>query len=92
MAEPNVARGEQPPPIEAAAEDEPAEEDEFAPSEFDVTSTASTSITSSVYSHAYENGRRVIIAPFLSYSGRCPFPGRRPSFFVVRVCLRRAAG
>lgn len=47
-----------PAPIEAAAS-EIAEEDEFATTDYDGTSTASTSITSSVYEHSFENGRRV---------------------------------
>ncbi|KAB5578083.1 S-adenosyl-L-methionine-dependent methyltransferase [Coniochaeta sp. 2T2.1] len=57
-----------PPPIEAA--DQEPEEDEFATSDFDASSTASTSITSSIYSHAYENGRR-----YHQYrNGRYPIP------------------
>jgi hypothetical protein len=48
-----------PTPIEAATIEDPEEEDEFAIEDFDASSSMSTSITSSVYSHAYENGRRV---------------------------------
>jgi len=50
------------PPTEAievaAAED--VETDEFDPQEYDGSSfAASTSVTSSLFEHAYENGRRV---------------------------------
>jgi hypothetical protein len=46
-------------PIEPAPADEAVEEDAFATSDFDAQSTASTSVTSSVYQHSFENGRRV---------------------------------
>lgn len=59
VAESSVITPEQQAPIEAATEADPVEEDEFATSDFDASSNASTSITSSVYSHSYENGRRV---------------------------------
>ncbi|KAM5386509.1 hypothetical protein ACJZ2D_000472 [Fusarium nematophilum] len=46
--------------IEAAALDEHSEEDEFVTSDFDgdAASSSSTSLNTSVYQHAYENGRR----------------------------------
>jgi hypothetical protein len=46
-------------PIEAASVGDHEEEDEFAIEQYDTASTASTSVASSVYSHSYENGRRV---------------------------------
>jgi hypothetical protein len=45
-------------PIEAAAA-EIAEEDEFATTDYDGSTVASMSVTSSIYQHSYENGRRV---------------------------------
>lgn len=48
-----------PEPIEAAAADDREDEDEFAIEEWDADSSASTSVTSSVLFHSYENGRRV---------------------------------
>ncbi len=45
--------------IEAAAPDEAEDAGEFEPSEFDASSTTSGSVTSSVFHHSYENGRRV---------------------------------
>ncbi|GAB1319386.1 Helix-turn-helix, Psq [Madurella fahalii] len=51
--------------------DEPPEEDEFLAAGWDATSSkASTSVTSSIYAHTYENGRR-----YHSYKyGRYPIP------------------
>lgn len=51
--------------------DEPPEEDEFLATGWDATSSkASTSVTSSIYAHTYENGRR-----YHSYKyGRYPIP------------------
>ncbi|KAJ9150145.1 S-adenosyl-L-methionine-dependent methyltransferase [Coniochaeta hoffmannii] len=70
MATTSIPPSEQPPPIEAATDNDPEEEDEFATSDFDASTSASTSITSSVYSHAYENGRR-----YHQYRhGRYPIP------------------
>lgn len=55
-------------PIEAHVG--PDDEDEFIAEGWDVGSTASTSVTSSVYAHTYENGRR-----YHSYRhGRYPIP------------------
>ena len=52
-------------------EDGPGEEDEFLAQGWDATSSnASTSVTSSVYAHTYENGRR-----YHAYKhGRYPIP------------------
>lgn len=45
--------------IEPATPDDPVEEDEFAPTEgYDTRTTGSTSVTSSIYAHNYEHGRR----------------------------------
>lgn len=43
-------------PIEAASE--PGEEDEFLAEAYDSSSVVTTSITSTVYAHTYEHGRR----------------------------------
>ncbi|KAK1716500.1 S-adenosyl-L-methionine-dependent methyltransferase [Colletotrichum lupini] len=54
--------------IEAAAG--PVDENEFDPVDWDVSSVESASVTSSVYSHEYDNGRR-----YHSYRhGRYPLP------------------
>jgi len=45
--------------IEVAPAGEAEEGDDFETASFDVASTASTSVQSSVYQHSYENGRRV---------------------------------
>jgi len=45
--------------IEAAAPGDGPAEGDFATSEYEADSNASTSITSSIYKHSYENGRRV---------------------------------
>ncbi|KAH9897570.1 S-adenosyl-L-methionine-dependent methyltransferase [Xylariomycetidae sp. FL2044] len=61
-----------PPAIEAQPGTATDDEDEFATSEWDesTASTASTSVTSSIYEHEYENGRR-----FHKYKhGRYPVP------------------
>ncbi|KAB5554621.1 S-adenosyl-L-methionine-dependent methyltransferase [Coniochaeta sp. 2T2.1] len=63
-----------PAPIEPSAPIEahvgPDEEDEFVAEGWDVGSTASTSVTSSVYAHTYEKGRR-----YHAYKhGRYPIP------------------
>lgn len=56
------------PAIEAATE--PPEEDEFLEQEYDASSTATTSVTSSVYAHTIEHGRR-----YRSFkNGRYPVP------------------
>lgn len=53
------------------AEDGPPEEDEFLAEGWDVTSSnASTSVTSSVYQHTFENGRRYHAYKY----GRYPIP------------------
>ncbi|KAH8896810.1 S-adenosyl-L-methionine-dependent methyltransferase [Thozetella sp. PMI_491] len=58
------------PVIEPTAEDEAAEEDEFEPNDLDAQSTASTSVTSSIFQHHFENGRR-----YHHYkNGRYPIP------------------
>ena len=71
--------------IEVQPTEAPVEEDEFETSDYDASSTASTSVTSSIYHHHYENGRRVRL-PFplnplvISLEGRAvtPLPeGRR---------------
>lgn len=50
---------EQQPSIIPAAPDEVHDEDEFALTDgYETASTGSTSVTSSVYAHTYENGRR----------------------------------
>lgn len=46
------------PSIEAADDDDPGEEDEFDTDEYDARSDGTISITSSVYAHTYEHGRR----------------------------------
>ncbi|KAK4176966.1 putative methyltransferase [Triangularia setosa] len=52
------------------AEEGPEEEDEFLAEGWDGSSKASTSVTSSIYAHTYENGRR-----YHSYRyGRYPIP------------------
>ncbi|KAH8883566.1 S-adenosyl-L-methionine-dependent methyltransferase [Thozetella sp. PMI_491] len=51
----NVEGGET---IEATVEGEEPEEDEFEADELDEASVASTSVTSSIYRHHFENGRR----------------------------------
>ncbi|KAK8064381.1 hypothetical protein PG994_007019 [Apiospora phragmitis] len=58
-------------PIEPAGSDHSVDSDEFEPEEWDArSSNASTSISSSVYNHTFENGRR-----YHSYRhGRYPIP------------------
>ncbi len=63
-SQPTTAPGATPPPaqenaIEVQPTEEPVDEDEFETSDYDASSTASTSVTSSIYQHHYENGRRV---------------------------------
>ena len=53
---------------DAASEEE--EVDEFLPSGWDATSTASTSLTPSIHHHAFENGRRYHAYKY----GRYPIP------------------
>lgn len=62
---------EPPPPGLIEAGDGPPSDDEFLATGWDATSSkASTSVTSSIYAHAYENGRR-----YHSYKyGRYPIP------------------
>ena len=50
--------------------DEAPEEDEFLPSGWDATSTASTSLTPSIHHHAFENGCRYHAYKY----GRYPIP------------------
>ncbi len=54
-----VARAASGEAIEANAPGELLDDDEFDASDYDATSTASTSVTSSIYHHHFENGRRV---------------------------------
>ncbi|CAP71748.1 uncharacterized protein PODANS_6_7000 [Podospora anserina S mat+] len=57
-------------PDSIEAEEGPEEEDEFLAEGWDGSSKASTSVTSSIYAHTYENGRR-----YHSYRyGRYPIP------------------
>jgi hypothetical protein len=48
-------------PIEASAPGEHIDDDDFATSDYDAESisSSSASLTSSIYQHAFENGRRV---------------------------------
>ncbi|CAI4213254.1 unnamed protein product [Parascedosporium putredinis] len=67
-ASPDWASRSPDPAIEAATE--PPEEDEFLEQEYDASSTATTSVTSSVYAHTIEHGRR-----YRSFkNGRYPVP------------------
>ncbi|KAK3323871.1 S-adenosyl-L-methionine-dependent methyltransferase [Cercophora scortea] len=70
-AAPAAAVEEEGPTDVIEAEDGPVEEDEFLAEGWDSTSSnASTSVTSSVYHHAYENGRRYHAYRY----GRYPIP------------------
>lgn len=50
-------------PAVVAAGPGDVEEDEFEPQDLDTVSAATTSITSSIYQHQFENGRRVRSSP-----------------------------